>query len=124
MIDTYTRMLEIVAETGDDASADAAVKKLVHHLKSRGRTKLLPSIARELQKIHAKRMLRTARVEVASEAEIPQAKKEAKEHGIEVVDVVVNESLVCGWRAQKGGVLVDCSGKKTLVEMYRRVVNS
>lgn len=117
-------MLEVVAETGDEAAADAAVKKLVTHLKSRGRTKLLPTIARELQKIHAKRKLRVARLEVASQAEANAALKEAKEKGIEAKEVIINESLVCGWRALQGGILIDCSGKQKLVSLYRNITNA
>lgn len=116
-------MLEVVAQTGDEAAADAAVKKLVTHLKSRGRTKLLPSIARELQKIHAKRKLRNARLEVASASEVDSALKEAKEKGIESPEVIINESLVCGWRARQGGILIDCSGKQRLVSMYRIITS-
>jgi|CXWL01.1.fsa_nt_gi F0F1-type ATP synthase delta subunit len=123
MIDSYTRTLEIVAETADEATAERAVQKLIVHLKSRGRTKLLPSISRELKKIQSKRKSLDAVVEVAHKDESKKALEEARAQGIDAQKTVVNTSLICGWRGRKDGLLVDRSGKRALVDLYRRITS-
>ena len=99
MIDQYTRVLEIVAETADQKSADEAVSKLIAHLKSTGRIKMLPSLARELRRIGGRRRLLRPHLEVASEGESSRAIREAKEAGIE------------GKEAKERTVLLDQLGK-------------
>ncbi len=121
MIDTYTRLLEAVAETGDKAVADAAVTKLIVHLKSMGRMNMLPKIARELKKVAARRHALRARVEVASESEEAAALRAAAASGIVAGRARVNPALIRGWRAQSGGTLVDRSAKRALINIYQRV---
>ena len=123
MIDTYTHLLEVVAETGDKKIADEAVTKLIKHLKSTGRSKMLREIATELRKIAARRHALAPKVEVASHKEEAKALKEAKAFGIVAKQAVVNKSLISGWRAQKAGMLVDRSGKRALVDIYKNVTN-
>lgn len=121
MIDQYTRLLEMVAETGDEKAADEAVHKLVAHLKSSGRMKMLPQIMGELKRVAGRRRLLAPRLEVASQEGKAQAVKEAKAEGIEAKEVRVNPSLVSGWRGIVGGTLVDRSGKRALIDIYQKV---
>ena len=121
MIDTYTRLLEAVAETEDKAAADAAVTKLIVHLKSAGRMNMLPKIARELRRVASRRQALRPRVEVASEKGSSAALAAASELGITASHATVNPSLIRGWRAQSAGRLVDRSAKRALTQIYQKV---
>lgn len=100
------------------------VDGLVKHLSVVGRTKLLPAILRELKKDIARKDVLQPHVEAASEAEASDAKKMAAAVGIQVKSVSVNPSLIRGWCARLGGSLVDVSGKKALIDLYRQIVSS
>ena len=121
MIDTYTRLLEATAETGDKAASDAAVSKLILHLKSAGRMKMLPQIARELQKIAARRHALRPVVEVAHEKESARALEAAARAGVAATQAIVNPSLIHGWRARTGDKLIDRSAKRALLHIYQQV---
>lgn len=121
MIDTYTRLLEVVAETEDKAAADLAVTKLIVHLKSEGRMNMLTKIARELKKVAARRQALRPRVEVASEKESAGALRAAATLGIIAKHAEVNHSLIRGWRAHGDGKLVDHSAKNALIQIYQKV---
>ncbi len=122
MIDTYTRMLETVAELADAPAADNAVHKLILHLRSAGRIRMLPGIVRELRKIAARKHALRPRVEVAHEKEAASALVAAAARGINASHALVNPALISGWRAQKAGVLVDHSAKRALVDIYQNII--
>ncbi len=122
MIDTYTRLLEAVAEQGDDTARDSAVKKLILHLKSAGRVKMLPEILRELKKIAARKEALTPYLEVAHQKEAEHALREAATAGVEASRAHVNHSLVHGWRVRGNGRLIDRSGKRMLVDIYKKSI--
>lgn len=121
MIDAYTRLLAIAAESEDEAVHREAVEKLVLHLKSTGRIKLLSGIARKLRIIEARRARMEPRVEVAHAGESSTALTEAAKEGIVAKHAHVNESLIKGFRARKGGVLVDRSAKRALIDLYQNL---
>lgn len=121
MIDTYTRLLETTAEIGNKAVSDAAITKLILHLKSAGRMKMLPQIARELRKVAARRHALRSRVEVAHQKESAAALRAAAQGGIVAAHTNVNHALVHGWRAQSAGKLVDHSAKRALLHIYQNV---
>lgn len=121
MIDTYTRLLEATAESGDKATSDAAITKLILHLKSAGRMKMLPQIAVELRKVAAKRHALRAVVEVAHEKESAAALRAAAHEGIVATRATINPSLIHGWRARSGDKLVDHSAKRALLHIYQKV---
>lgn len=123
MIDNYTRLLEATAELEDKTASDAAITKLIAHLKSMGRMKMLPEIMRELQKVAARRHFNRARIEVAHQKEAPDALHAAAREGMVAQHAVVNPSLIHGWRAQKGGVLIDRSAKRALLHMYQNITS-
>lgn len=122
MIDTYTRLLETVAELEDAPTADHAVHKLILHLRSAGRMRMLPEIVRELRKIAARKHALRPRVEVAHEKEATHALAAAAASGISATRAIVNPALISGWRAQKAGVLVDHSAKRALVDIYQNII--
>ncbi len=109
--------------TKPDASADELVKKLVAHLKETGREKLLPGIARELNRLGARKAAFGETLEVASAAEAPRAEQEARELGITAA-ARVNGNLVSGWRARAGSRIIDRSGKRALLDLYRTIVHT
>ena len=121
MIDDYTRLLEATAELEDKAASDAAITKLIMHLKSAGRMKMLPRIARELKKVAARRHALRPFVEVAHQKEEAAALRAAAEAGISARHAVVNNSLIHGWRARSAGKLVDHSAKRALLHIYQNV---
>jgi F0F1-type ATP synthase delta subunit len=121
MIDDYTRLLEATAEIEDKAASDAAVTKLILHLKSAGRMKMLPKIARELKKVAARRHALRPFVEVAHHKEEAAALRAAAEAGIDARHAVVNPSLIHGWRARSNGNLIDHSAKRALLHIYQNV---
>lgn len=122
MIDDYTRLLEAAAELGDKKAEEAAVKKLVAHLVASGRVKMLSQIATELKKIAARRAKLAPTLEVASEKEVHAAHKAAEAVGIPVSKAHVNHSLIKGWRAKDANRLVDHSGKRALLDIYKKVI--
>ncbi len=124
MIDTYTRLLEVVAEHEDKAAADAAISKLIAHLKSAGRMNMLPKIARELKKVAARRHALRPVVEVAREKEAAGALREAAELGIKAKEAKVNPTLIHGWRARSGAKLIDRSAKRRLIDTYQNVISA
>lgn len=124
MIDNYTRLLEVTAELEDKAASDAAVTKLIRHLKSSGRMKMLPAIARELHKVAARRHALRPQVEVAHQKEEDSALRAAAELGIIAPRASVNHSLIHGWRARAAGKLIDRSAKRTLLHIYQKVTSA
>lgn len=105
------------------AKEDDAVSSLVRHLKEAGRLKLLPAILRELETLGARDKTLSASVEVASEADAAQALREASAEGIAADAATVNPLLISGWRAREGGRLIDRSGKRALIDIYRRITS-
>lgn len=99
------------------------VDGLVKHLKEEGRMKLLPGIVRELKRLQSETGKLLPSLEIASEGDRASAIAGAKEAGIIVDDVTVNPSLIKGWRARSGGVLVDRSAKQALVDLYQKITN-
>ncbi|MFA6503291.1 MAG: hypothetical protein WCT45_03505 [Candidatus Paceibacterota bacterium] len=122
MIDTYTRLLEATAELDDKTAADAAVTKLIVHLKSMGRMNMLPKIASELRRVAARRAALRHHVEVAHGNEGEAALAAAAALGISAKHATVNPSLIRGWRAHGGGRLVDRSAKQALIQIYQKVI--
>lgn len=94
------------------------MKNLFRHLESAGRMKLLPGILRELRRREAHEAKLAPVLEVASESEVSAARAA----GAQAEAVVVNESLISGWRERSAGTLRDRSGKTALVEIYRNII--
>lgn len=121
MIDTYTRLLEASAELEDKEMSDKAITKLIVHLKSAGRMKMLPQIARELRKIAMRRHTLRPHVEVAHGKEALAALAAAAKEGIVAHEATINNQLIHGWRARSGDKLIDRSAKRALLHIYQKV---
>jgi len=72
----------------------------ITHLKRTGRIKLLPLVLREL-KVRAARAKKLApMMETVSE----------------------NPSLISGWRKLENGILTDNTGKRALIDIYKKII--
>lgn len=111
---------ESLARGTDEAKL---VDGLVKHLKEEGRMKLLPGIVRELKRLQTETAKLLPTLEIASEADRASSIQAAKEAGIETGEITVNPSLIKGWRARSGSVLVDRSAKQALVDLYQKITN-
>ena len=113
-------LAQSIARGTDEAKL---VDGLMAHLKEEGRMKLLPGILRELKRLDARTRTLAPTIEVSSEEEAAEALKEANDAGINATQIVVNPSLIRGWRAREGSVLVDRSAKQALVDLYQKITN-
>jgi len=107
----------------DSVAPEKLVAGLVAALRSTGRAKLLPKILAELKAREGRKLATTPLIEVAKESETARALQGARSEGIEADSVVVNPTLLSGWRARGNGLLVDRSGKKNLVDLYLKITN-
>jgi|TARA_R110000824_G_scaffold401771_1_gene615473 F0F1-type ATP synthase delta subunit len=99
------------------------VEGLMKHLRATGRTKLLPGITRELRALEERKRKLSPVLEVASLKEEAGARKVLEREGIVVESVVVNPSLIRGWRARSKGLLWDHSAKRALTDIYKQITN-
>jgi F0F1-type ATP synthase delta subunit len=118
----YAQALFDLAQKPGVSAADL-VKKLVAHLNETGREKLLPRILREFKRIEARAQTFGQELEVASDKVAASAAREAAELGI-TAEPVVNPDLVTGWRARSGSRLIDRSGKRALIDLYRQIARN
>jgi F0F1-type ATP synthase delta subunit len=109
------------ASQKDSADPKKLVAQLVKYLQASGRSKLLPSILKDLERIEAREAKLAPVVEVAHENEAAAALKHAATLGIHTTKAQVNPALIQGWRATGNGKLYDQSAKRSLVELYRNV---
>lgn len=116
----YAKALDDLTRT-QGMREDEAYEKLLTHLRATGRMKILPQLLRELKTLRERKRMHAPSLEVASAAESSAAEKAAKEQGVEV-KAVVNPALVTGWRLTTGAALVDRSGKRALIDLYRSIV--
>ena len=131
---------------------EALVEKLLIHLRTKGRMKLLPGIVRALKTDSARAALEKPLLEVAREedanaaaaraaaaaaagafADAPAsaaphrgaalALGDASAHATtNIPEAVINKSLIRGWRVRLGGTLIDHSAKQTLVQIYQTII--
>jgi len=117
----YAQALARSFRSGTDEAK--LVDGFVKHLKEEGRMKLLPGILRELKNIQARAEKLAPSIEIAHESERASARAGAKEAGIDTDNVRVNDTLIRGWRARSGGMIIDRSAKQALVDLYQKITN-
>jgi F0F1-type ATP synthase delta subunit len=117
----YAKAIVRLKKRGELTDAKIA-ENLRLHLTRTGKLKLLPAIVRELKKLSYKKD-ELAVLEIASESERNQAMTAVTELGLEKHEVRVNASLISGWRVKSKGNLIDRSGKRFLIDLYRSVTN-
>ena len=128
MENEYAQAVWAMVEKGKAPhEAVAALKKM---LESRGRSALMPKIARAFKRLAAREANRnTFTLTVAREKDAKTAVREVEKAltqlKISDVDVIesVDDSLIGGWRLEGRGLLIDNSWKKSLLSIYNRVTN-
>ena len=116
-------------------SAGTAPTKAVHSLteilKTHGREALLPRIGRAFARIAERESKRTSiTLTIAREKDERAAKHAVKDTLSQLavdskdVQIVVDESLIGGWRLEGKETLVDASYKRELLELFNRSVNA
>lgn len=101
----------------------ALVDGLVRHLKQSGRMKLLPGILRELKREQNRTEKLAPVLEVARESDKAAGVALLQKEGVSASNVVVNPSLIRGWRARANGLLWDHSAKRALTDIYKKITN-
>ncbi|GEM_PF-1903433 len=99
--------------------ASILVENLLAHLRAKGRLALLPAIARALKREEKRESCQSPLLEVAREGEKKEALHSALRSGFAAPPIVVNNSLIRGWRLRGGGTLIDHSAKRALIEIYQ-----
>ncbi len=129
MEQAYAQALWKMVEGG--MSPVKAVHALRDLLKARGREALLPRIGRTFARIAQREGKRTGvTLSVAREKDERAAKSAVKtileEIGVEPkeVNILVDDSLIGGWRLEGKETLVDASHKKELLELFNRSVRA
>ena len=104
-----------------------AVALLRESLQEKGRTALIPKIARAFKRLADRESRKnTMKLTVAREKDMRAALEAAKhvllKEGVKETDLEasVDENLIGGWRLEGRGVLVDNSWKKSLITIYNR----
>ncbi len=114
-----------VAEMTRREGADEAaiVSGLLRELRTSGRSKMLPGILRELRTLAAHEQKLAPVLEVATSKDEALGREAMKKEGIEIEKVIVNPSLIQGWRARANGLLWDQSAKRALTDIYKKITN-
>lgn len=99
-------------------SASQVAQMLHAALTRRGRQKLMARIVRALVREQERVNATTPTVVVAKVSDAPRAKKES---GLHAPRVVVDASIIGGWRAYTQSTLTDASFKSHLKDIYNRV---
>jgi F0F1-type ATP synthase delta subunit len=124
----YAQALLQMIQSGKNPSESIAAMK--QNLATRGRSALLPKIARAFARLIAREESRnTMTLTVARQKDAKSAIKEAQlvlaKDLLAQVDLreSVDEKLIGGWRIEGRGLLVDRSWKKSLLSMYNRATH-
>ena len=122
----YAQALLKIVQSG--TSHEKAVADLKKMLASRGRSALLPKIARAFKRLAAREANRdTMTLTVARKKDFATALKAAQsvlaEQGMKEMDLCesVDDTLIGGWRLEGRGLLIDRSWKNSLLSIYNRV---
>lgn len=106
-----------------------ALRKLHASLEACGRASLLPRIRSAFVRLAAQKAAReTITLSVAREKDAKEAMREAGELLASMgeksaeAEIVVDSSLIGGWRLEGKETLVDASFKKQLLGLYNRVI--
>ena len=128
MENAYAQALWQLVEKGMQPSK--AIAALREALEKSGRVSLLPRIGRAFARLGARDERKNGLVlSVAREKDAHRAERAAKEY-LKVMNtdadlrIVVDDSLIGGWRLEGREVLVDASFKKQLLDIYQRATRT
>jgi|TARA_Y100000310_G_scaffold345555_1_gene466480 F0F1-type ATP synthase delta subunit len=117
-------LYEVLSET-EEGDVDAILNNFFAVLSSKGHSALLPNIVREYIQIAGREKNKRSTLVVSNEKGKSEFREKATEFNIpdSSLDIVVDESLVGGFRLEGNDVLVDGSYKRMLLELYRSFVS-
>lgn len=116
----YAAALMHLVENGTNPSD--AVAAIAKALEARGRTGLLSRVGRAFERLAEKRAARERTVvAVAREADAAHARAVS---GAPDAQIRVDDTLIGGWRLEKGDTLVDASYKTHLLNIYHRATRA
>jgi F0F1-type ATP synthase delta subunit len=116
----YAKAMFDLAQSGK--SADSVVSGVVKSLKARGAMALLPKILSAYTRAISKASTKGATLTVAREADSAEALKLSGTSSD--AKVVVDESLIGGYRLEEAGKLLDNSFKAKLLQAYRNATKA
>jgi F0F1-type ATP synthase delta subunit len=117
--DAYAHALMRLMEKEKPAEA---VKKLHALLEREGRANLMPAIGRAFERLAAKKQNQErATLTVAHAKDEAKARKES---GAKDAELVLDETIVGGWRLEAEGELQDASWKTSLLTIYQNVTRA
>jgi len=125
MEDTYARALIKLIQAG--LRPEDSVAKINAALKDKGRQAMWPRIKRAfLMHVQKVAMRENVTLSVACKEDVVDAKREAQNHlarnDADRMQMVVDDSLIGGWKLEAGGTLIDRSFKRQLKDMYKKIV--
>jgi len=121
MEETYAQALYRAIAQGTEPAK--AIHALAARLKREGRSALLPRLARAFARVAQREGARSRAVlYVAREKDAAKAQEAAAKYAkTQKHDVLVDETLIGGWRLEQEDRLVDASYKSYLLELFERV---
>ncbi|MEA2701503.1 MAG: hypothetical protein QOE22_212 [Candidatus Parcubacteria bacterium] len=116
----YAKAIDSLLASG--MKEEEVFRKLLAQLKESGRMKLLPQLLRELETQAKRKSARGPMLEVALPSEAKGAEAAAQKEGVSA-KAVMNPDLIRGWRLTTADTLIDRSGKRALIDLYRKVTH-
>ncbi len=113
----YARALMQTIENG--LSPSEAMKSLVVILKRQGRLALLPKIGSAFRRLAEARRAASPRLFIARDKDAAHAKKAS---GSSTAEVILDNTLIGGWRLEGGNEVIDRSFKKYLLDIYNSAI--
>jgi F0F1-type ATP synthase delta subunit len=124
----YAQALWKLVENG--MAPGKAVRSIHAQLQSRGRTPLMPRIARAFKRLAERESRKNDMVlSVAREKDERRARSEAKAflagRGITAdMNIRIDDSVIGGWRLEGRGLLVDNTYRNRLLTIYKRATRT
>ncbi len=116
----YAHALARLIAGGD--TPHKAVQKTHELLKTQKREHMLPQIARSFARIMQVEYLKNR--SVLAIARVKDESRARKESGAKDAELVLDETLIGGWRLEAQGVLQDASWKHHLLNIYKNTTRT
>ena len=118
--EAYARAIIQMVKKGE--TPKGAITLIHDALKVRGRTSLMPQIARAFSRLAAKDTRKNMSIlSVARKGDEHTARKDS---GAKEAELAIDTSLIGGWRLEAEGILKDASWKRYLLTMYNNATRA
>lgn len=119
--EAYAHALMRLIEKGDKPAE--AMKKLHASLENEGRISLIPTIGRAFERLASKQANREKQTLVLAHKK-DEAKARKESGAKKEADVVIDGSIIGGWRLEAGEMLQDASWKNHLLNIYQNTTSA